>query len=105
MTDYTKCAQTDCNPVMQSRTEDPDAHLNEVHPDNATDVRIVCLTCGLATGWNKADAPGMEGIGKVHIAKVWTDMTAKKDVRASMLARLRKEFGDEAVAEHFKHSL
>lgn len=47
------------------------AHVVEADPANASDVRICCRTCGKATGWNKADAPGMPGVGLMFTRNLW----------------------------------
>lgn len=53
---------------------DPDfykvVHLDE---SNKSDIRISCSVCDNATPWNKADAPGLPGVGVEFIRKQWND--------------------------------
>lgn len=48
-------------------------HLVEMPEDGRADFRIVCTTCGKATGWNKADAPNMPGVGKTFMRDLWNE--------------------------------
>lgn len=59
-------------PANSPEAEDANVeHIVEAPEDGKTDVRIVCTACGKATGWAKADAAGMPGVGKMHSEKVW----------------------------------
>lgn len=46
----------------------------ELDDSNRTDFRIVCRKCFLSTGWMKADAPGMPGVGKDFARKKWDEI-------------------------------
>lgn len=48
--------------------------LVELDDANRDDVRICCLQCGKATGWQKPDAPGMPGIGVEFTRKTWANL-------------------------------
>lgn len=54
----------------ESETARPE-HIVEMDPSSAGDFRICCKTCGRATGWNRADAPGMPGAGADWVRKQW----------------------------------
>jgi hypothetical protein len=58
----------------EAETANP-AHVVEMSDGIRGDVRICCKTCGCATGWNKADAPGMPGVGRDYVRKVWNERT------------------------------
>lgn len=70
-------------------------------PGNATNVRVACKTCGMATGWNHKDLPNMPGAGQDYVVKTWNAMATAKKQKADMMAALEKQFGAEAVAKHF----
>lgn len=117
MNDLAKCAET-CNPVLQIRGQmgpgdyigvvdangvlDAD-HYKKVELDDANrdDCRIVCKTCGLATGWGPQNFPNAPGAGADFMRKKWGEVSAAKHTKDEMMAVLRKQFGDEAVAAHF----
>lgn len=46
-------------------------YVVEISDDGRADFRICCKVCGRATPWNKSDAPGMPGIGKVFTRNLW----------------------------------
>jgi hypothetical protein len=56
MTDLSKCGKDGCEPVEQIRGEHHKGDKT-VHMDNeiASDMRIACLKCGKATGWDRVD--------------------------------------------------
>lgn len=54
----------------EAETANP-GHVVEMSEDGKTDFRICCKTCGKATPWNKADAPGMPGVGKIFTRNLW----------------------------------
>lgn len=78
-----KCQNAGCNPVEQVRGQMgsgdypgyPDDYYTRVEIDETTrnDVRICCKVCGSASGWCKADAPGMPGAGRDYMAKLWNE--------------------------------
>jgi hypothetical protein len=47
----------------------------ELDDGNKTDIRIICRKCHLTTGWNKADAPGMPGVGVDFVKRRWVELT------------------------------
>lgn len=57
----------------------PRDYHSHVHLDdeNRTDLRIICRKCHLTTGWNKADAPGMPGVGLDFAKRKWDAMIRK----------------------------
>src|SRR5438128_12230637 len=95
------CERKDCNPKLQTRGEmgpgdyadvvkahryvppweastrvnavtvDNYHEMVELEDSNRTDIRVCCLTCGKATGWNERDAPSMPGVGVGFIKQVW----------------------------------
>lgn len=52
-----------------------DGHHVEIEDSNRHDYRIVCTTCGAATGWNKADVDNMPGVGKLFTQNLWNEKT------------------------------
>lgn len=54
---------------------DDDGHHAEVNDSNRDDYRIVCTTCGKATGWNKQNVEGMPGVGKTFTQTLWNEKT------------------------------
>jgi hypothetical protein len=52
-----------------------DMHLLvEMNDEIKDDVRICCLTCGKATGWQRPDAPGMPGVGIEFSRNHWNKL-------------------------------
>lgn len=47
------------------------AHIVEMNDADRDDYRICCKFCGKATPWNKCDAPGMPGVGKMFTQNRW----------------------------------
>jgi hypothetical protein len=123
MTEYATCGVENCNPVLQARGsmghgDYMDVYLPNGQPDlnfykkvdledcNPNDVRILCKTCGLATGWFTKDFPNLPGAGMDYlISKVWVELVGAKKTKAEMLAEMVQKFGQDAVNKHFKHSL
>lgn len=46
----------------------------EINDVIRNDVRISCSQCDNATGWHKADAPGMPGVGLTFIRDLWNKL-------------------------------
>ncbi len=78
-----KCKDEKCDPVEQVRdkmgpgdyTNMDENYFEHVEMDDSIrdDVRICCKTCGIASGWCKADAPGMPGAGRDYMVKLWNE--------------------------------
>lgn len=128
MTDLVKCCAKS-EPVLQERGKmargdyfgvkmpngehDHDHHLKveithdvkqpdgRVEPGNATNVRVICKHCHMATGWNHRDMPNMPFAGQDFVVKQWNAMATAKKQRTDMMAHLEKQFGAEVVAKHF----
>lgn len=123
MTEFAKCNVENCNPVIQVRGQMGQGDYMNVwlpngKPDldfykkvdladcNPFDVRVLCRTCGLATGWFAKDFPNAIDAGKEYlINKVWAKTAEEKKIKAQMLAEMAEKFGQDAVNKHFKHSL
>lgn len=78
-----KCKDDKCDPVEQVRGamgagDYPNMDENyfervDLDESNRDDVRICCKVCGTASGWTKADAPGMPGAGRDYMVKRWNE--------------------------------
>lgn len=84
----------------------------QASPGNKKDVRVMCRKCGHASAWNLGEVP-MPGLKPEDAAamarevavKQWNDHVAGKRTKSEMVDALEKQFGADAVAKHFGHSL
>jgi hypothetical protein len=129
MSELAKCGK-DCAPVLQVRGQMgpgdythaflPDGRLDldfhkkvEMHEAIENDCRVLCKTCGVATGWfhpfGKEELPqasepqlvALREAAKVETTKAWGDLTAHRSTKDQMVAALTKQFGEEAMLKHF----
>jgi hypothetical protein len=73
--DYFDVLENDWQEAFLHRVPKPYHEHVELGPHNDTDFRIICKKCHLTTGWNKADGPGMPGMGIEWSRKKWAEMT------------------------------
>ncbi len=117
--DLAKCKTEACDPIFQVRGQmgpgdymnvwlpngQPDLNFHEkieMSDESKSDIRILCKTCGLATGWFQQNFANAPGAGKDYlVVKVWPAMVKKKQDKEDMLAAMTKQFGEEAVKKHF----
>ena len=74
--DYFDVIEADKQEAFVSRLKDPQNYHTQVelHDDNRSDIRIICRKCHRTTGWNKADAPGMPGVGVDFVKRRWAEI-------------------------------
>jgi hypothetical protein len=123
MSELEKCDVEDCNPVIQVRGQMGEGDYMDVYlpngkPDlnfykkvdledcNPNDVRVLCKTCGLASGWFARDFPHAPNAGQDYLSsKVWVNVVGGRKTKMRMLNELAKQFGQDAIDRHFKNSL